>query len=235
MVGVLPSVSLPEALELINGQIASLDCVPMATDPGKRYHHGQLERAAIDGAVEEVETVGVASVSMRRIARRAGVSHAALAYKFGDKAGIFTAVATEGFRLAAEQIGASASGPDGFVNGGQAYIGFALAHRGYFEVMFRPKLYRGEDQGLAKARAAAFAVLYRSARASLEALRSGAVTDEDVQGLVLAGWSAAHGFATLALNGNLAEHLKTDPTSLATQVVRGAITMGELAQRVSDA
>jgi len=52
-------------------------------------------------------------VSMRRIARRTGVSHAALAYKFGDKAGIFTAVATEGFRLAAEMIGATANGPNG--------------------------------------------------------------------------------------------------------------------------
>ncbi|WP_244602385.1 TetR family transcriptional regulator [Mycolicibacterium sp. NCC-Tsukiji] len=50
----------------------------MATDPTKPYHHGQLDRAGIDGAVEEVETVGVAAVSMRRIARRAGVSHAGL-------------------------------------------------------------------------------------------------------------------------------------------------------------
>lgn len=78
-------------------------------------------------------------------------------------------------------------------------------------------------------------MLYGSARASLEALRPGAVADEEVQGLVLAGWSAAHGFATLALNANLAEHLNADPVSLATQIVRGTITMGALAQRVSDA
>ena len=73
-----------------------------ASGASRPYHHGELDRAAIDGAVEEVETVGVAAVSMRRIARRAGVSHAALAYQFGDKAGIFTAVATEGFRLQAD-------------------------------------------------------------------------------------------------------------------------------------
>ena len=70
-----------------------------STAQSRPYHHGQLERAAIDGAIEEVESVGVAAVSMRRIARRAGVSHSALAYQFGDKAGIFTAVATEGFGL----------------------------------------------------------------------------------------------------------------------------------------
>lgn len=206
----------------------------MATDPARGYHHGQLERAGIDGAVAEVETVGVAAVSMRRIARRAGVSHAALAYQFGDKAGIFTAVAAEGFRLAAEMIGNATSGPDGFVHGGQSYIQFALTHRGYFEVMFRPNLYRGEDVGLVAARTAAFEVLYGSARASLEAYRPGAVTEEDIQGLVLAGWSASHGFATLALTANLSEHLAGDTATLSAQVVRGIITMGELALRASD-
>ncbi|BDE14331.1 TetR family transcriptional regulator [Mycobacterium sp. 20KCMC460] len=205
----------------------------MPADPPRNYHHGQLERAGIDGAVEEVETVGVAAVSMRRIARRAGVSHAALAYKFGDKAGIFTAVAAEGFRIAAEKIGAVASGPDGFVRGGQTYIEFALTHRGYFEVMFRPKLYRGDDEALAAARTAAFGVLYGTARASLEAYRPGAVTEEDVRGLVLAGWSASHGFATLALTANLSEHLETDAFALAAQVVRGIVIMGQLAQQAS--
>lgn len=229
----LPVASLRDGWELINGQIREVDCVFMPTDPTKSYHHGQLERAGIDGAVQEVETVGVAAVSMRRIARRAGVSHAALAYKFGDKAGIFTAVATEGFGIAAEMIGAIATGPDGFVHGGQTYIEFALTHRGYFEVMFRPNLYRGDSPELGAARSAAFGVLYDSASASLEAQRPGAVTKEDVQGLVLAGWSASHGFATLALTANLTDYLGTDTAALAAQVVRGIITMGELAQRAS--
>jgi hypothetical protein len=81
---------------------------------------------------------------------------------------------------------------------------------------------------------AAFEVRYGSARASLEAHRPGAVTKEDVQGLVLAGWSACHGFATLALTANLSEHLHADTATLAAQVVRGIITLGELAQRASD-
>jgi AcrR family transcriptional regulator len=229
----LPVVSLPHSAELINGQIRSVDCTCMATDSARSYHHGQLERAGIDGAVEEVEAVGVAGVSMRRIARRAGVSHAALAYQFGDKAGIFTAVAAEGFRLAAEKIGATASGPDVILHGSQTYIEFALTYRGYFEVMFRPNLYRGNDESLVAARSAAFDALYRSAKASLEAYRPDAVTKEDVQALVLAGWSASHGFATLALTANLSEHLHTDTATLAAQVVRGIITLGDLAQRAS--
>lgn len=202
----------------------------MASDPTKPYHHGQLERAGIDGAVKEVETVGVAAVSMRRIARRAGVSHAALAYRFGDKTGIFTAVASEGFRLAAEKIGLAATGRDGFVHGGRAYIEFALSRRGYFEVMFRPYLYRGDDPGLTAARNAAFGVLYSSARASLMAHRSGEVPEEEVRGLVVAGWSLSHGFATLALTANFSDQLDTDTAALAAQFARGIVTMGELAK-----
>ena len=194
------------------------------------YHHGQLERAAIDGAIEEVETVGVAAVSMRRIARRAGVSHAALAYQFGDKIGIFTAVATEGFRLQAEMIGSATTGPDGFLRGGQAYIAFALTHRGHFEVMFRPYLYRSDDPKLVLAKSAAFDILYGTARASLSSHRSLPVSDDEVRGLAMAGWSVSHGFATLALTANIAEQLDADTSALAAQIIQGVITLGELAK-----
>ena len=209
----------------------SVQCRTMTTKAARPYHHGQLERAAIDGAVEEVETVGVAAVSMRRIARRAGVSHAALAYQFGDKAGIFTAVAAEGFRLQAEMIGPASDGPNGFINGGQAYIAFALAHRGYFEVMFRPYLYRGDDPKLVLAKDAAFDILFNTARSSLVSHRTTPVTDDDVRGLVMAGWSVSHGFATLALAANISELRDADQAALAAQIAQGVITLGELAQQ----
>lgn len=203
----------------------------VTAEDSRPYHHGQLRRAGIDGAVEEIQTVGVAAVSMRRIARRAGVSHAALAYQFGDKTGIFTAVATEGFRLAAEMIGTTAAGPDGFMHGGQTYIQFALTYPGYFEVMFRPYLYRTDDPELVAARDAAFDIMYGSARASLEAHRSGNVSDEDVLDLVLVGWSLSHGIATLSLTANLPGLRDADPDATAAQVARGVVTLSELVQR----
>lgn len=201
------------------------------TATSRPYHHGHLERAAIDGAIEEVETVGVAAVSMRRIARRAGVSHAALAYQFRDKTGIFTAVATEGFRLQAEMIGSAATGPDGFMRGGQAYIAFALTHRGHFEVMFRPYLYRSEDPKLVLAKNAAFDILYDTARTDLTSHRSEPVADEEVRGLAMAGWSLSHGFATLALTANISEKLDADTSALAAQIAQGVIALGELAKQ----
>jgi AcrR family transcriptional regulator len=201
-----------------------------AVTSGRPYHHGGLDRAAVEGAVAEVEAVGVAGVSMRRIARRAGVSHAALAYQFGDKTGIFTAVAAEGFRLAAEAIGPAAVGADGFLRGGEAYVAFAIAHPGYFEVMFRPALYRADDPAVLSAKTAAFDILFGSARASLEA--QGPATENDVRALVTAGWSLAHGFATLALTTNVGTP-SSGPDDTAGHLRRGMIILGQLADQSS--
>lgn len=192
----------------------------------RSYHHGHLREAAIKAAVAEVERVGAAGVSMREIARRADVTHAALAYQFGDKAGLFTAIAAEGFGLAAAAIAPAAAGPDGFMPGGMAYIMFALSYPGHFEVMFRPDLYRGDDPDLTEARDAAFAILYGSARTSLNA-----PPEDDITGVVVAGWSLSHGFATLLRTGNLHGRIGDDPAQLATQIAEGVVRLGELAGR----
>jgi AcrR family transcriptional regulator len=199
------------------------------TASSRPYHHGHLRQAAIEAAVAEVERVGAAGVSMREIARRAGVTHAALAYQFGDKSGLFTAVATEGFRLAAAAIGPAATGPEGFLSGGIAYVVFALTHPGYYEVMFRPDLYGDDDVNLIEARDAAFAILYGSARTSVAAS-----PDQDVAGVVIAGWSMSHGFASLWRTGNLRGRIGDDPTDVARQIAEGIITLGELASRHLD-
>ncbi|BBX33147.1 TetR family transcriptional regulator [Mycolicibacterium mageritense DSM 44476 = CIP 104973] len=193
------------------------------------YHHGHLREAAIEAAVAEVERVGAAVVSMREIARRAGVTHAALAYQFGDKSGLFTAVATEGFRLAAAAIGPAATGPEGFLTGGIAYVTFALTHPGHYEVMFRPDLYSDDDPDLIEARNAAFAILYGSARTSLAA-----PPEHDITGVVVAGWSLSHGLAALWRTGNLHGRISDDPTQLARQIAEGVIRLGELATRHLD-
>lgn len=190
----------------------------------RSYHHGHLRQAAIEAAVSEVERVGAAGVSMREVARRAGVTHAALAYQFGGKAGLFTAIATEGFRLATDAIVPAAAGPHAFINGGMAYVMFALTHPGHYEVMFRPDLYSDNDSDLIEARDAAFDVLYGSARTSLDAS-----PEQDIAGVVVAGWSMSHGLATLWRTGNLRGRITDDPTQLARQFAEGIAGLGDLA------
>jgi AcrR family transcriptional regulator len=192
----------------------------------RSYHHGRLREAAIEAAVAEVQRVGAAGVSMREIARRAGVTHAALAYQFGDKAGLFAAIATEGFRLAATAIRPTATGPDAFLKGGMAYVMFAITHPGHYEVMFRPDLYGDDDPHLIEARDEAFALLYDSARTSVAA-----PTTQDVTGVVVAGWSMSHGLATLWRTGNLRGRIGDDPAQVARQIAEGIAELGDLAGR----
>ena len=84
----------------------------------RQYHHGDLRRALLRAAVETIAETGPAAMSLREVARRAGVTHAAAAYHFGDKAGLLTAVAAEGYRMLGEALrGAS----PGFLELGVAY------------------------------------------------------------------------------------------------------------------
>ena len=177
-----------------------------AADAQRSYHHGDLRAAAVGATVAEVEDVGVSAASMRSIARRAGVSHAALANHFADKTGLFTAVAAEGFRRMSAAIGPAASKDLGFLPGGAEYVRFALENRGFYEVLFRPYLCHQDDTDLTQARMEAFDILYGSARRSLLSTRDpDAVTDADVASLVIAGWSMSHGYATLLSTDNLTD------------------------------
>jgi AcrR family transcriptional regulator len=189
------------------------------TSPSKDarpYHHGDLPRALIDAAVQAIAEVGPAAVSMRDLARRAGVSHAAPAHHFGDKAGLLTAVAADGFRRLAATLRETHQATGSFLEVGVAYVGFAVTHRAHFEVMFRPELYRTDDPELVQARDAARALLYPPAA---EAANSPNGRDDGVRAAV-AAWSLVHGLATLWLNHNLPPQLGDDPEQITREVAR---------------
>jgi AcrR family transcriptional regulator len=179
------------------------------TDGTKRpYHHGNLRAVLLEAALAEIAERGPVAVSLRELARRAGVSHAAPAHHFGDKTGLLTAIAADGFeRLAAALQAARQTG--GFLQVGLAYIEFAVDHRPYFEVMFRPDLYRRDDPALVTAQTAAARLLYGPAR--------DAFPDADALSVGIAGWAFVHGFASLWLGGNL-DVLGDDPIAAARSV-----------------
>jgi len=168
------------------------------------YHHGDLGTALVAAAVEAIEETGAADMSLREVARRAGVTHTAVGYHFGDKQGLLTAVATEGYRLLGEALDAARQS---FLEMGVAYVRFALAHHAHFEVMYQPALYNATDPALVAARQKTAALLYGSRDA----------TSDDVMAGV-AAWSIVHGFATLWLNGNIPPRLGDDPEAVARAV-----------------
>jgi AcrR family transcriptional regulator len=177
------------------------------------YHHGNLRQAVLSAAVDAITEVGPAGVSLRDLARRAGVSHAAPAHHFGDKAGLLTALAAEGYGLLADALADAQVRTQDFLEVGVAYVRFAVDHRAHFEVMFRPDLYQPDDPAVRAARERASNAL-SGGIGSLPSGRAG--TDARIAGV--AAWSLVHGFATLWLNGALSPELGDDPETLARSV-----------------
>lgn len=174
------------------------------------YHHGNLRRAIIDAALEAIGESGPSGWSLRELARRAGVSHAAPVHHFKDKAGLFTAIAAEGYELFAAELERAAGD---FLEAGVAYVRFATTHRPYVLVMFRPELYRTDDPRVAAARERAGAVLREGARAlAPDPARERAFT--------VGAWSAVHGLADLWLSGALPESAHGDAESVARSMLQ---------------
>jgi AcrR family transcriptional regulator len=186
---------------------------PPASNDARPYHHGDLPRALLEAALQAIAEVGPAAVSLRDLARRTGVSHAAPAHHFGDKAGLLTAVATDGFRRLAATLRETYQATGSFLEVGVAYVGFAVTHRAHFEVMFRPELYHPDDPELVRAREQARALLYPPAGEAANSPNGGG----DVRAGV-AAWSLVHGLATLWLNHNLPPQLGDDPEQITREV-----------------
>lgn len=177
------------------------------------YHHGDLPRTIISTALDVIAESGPSALSLRDLARRAGVSHAAPAHHFGDRAGLLTAIAVQGFRLLADALVEAQRQTGDFLEVGVAYVGFAVEHPAHFAVMFRPELYRADDPELIAAKALTGETLYRGASPFAEP-----ETGPDSQEAALAAWSLVHGFATLWLSGNLPAGLPADPRQAARSV-----------------
>ena len=163
------------------------------------YHHGDLRAALLRAALETIGDGGPAALRLRQVASRAGVSHTAAAYHFGDKAGLLTAIAVEGYRRLGDALDAARRGAT-FLDVGVAYVNFAVTNRAYFDVMFRPELHHRDDEELQQARNRTADILYGTSNADLEELADG-----------VAAWAIVHGLATLWLNDNLPADSATAP------------------------
>ncbi len=168
------------------------------------YFAGDLRRAILDGAAEVIAQDGPAAVSLREIARRIGVSHAAPAHHFRDKTGLFTALAADGwarFAAAMTQARDEADGPLAQLAAtGVAYVVFARDNPGYFRVMFRHDLVDTSNPAYAEGSKAGFDVLSEVVDAC-RALGWGRAEQPWI--LITSVWSLVHGLADLASNGTL--------------------------------
>jgi AcrR family transcriptional regulator len=175
------------------------------TKSRKTHHHGDLRRALIAATLDIVAVHGVHAVSVREVARRAGVSSGAPYRHFADKASLLAAVAEEGFLWLGDQLqaaAASVSDPNEMLAVlGAAYVGFAEDHPAHFRVMYAPEV-SGRDAypPLQAAWNRAFGMLRDTMMRNTSA--PGASTSMGAL-LALGPWTMVHGLATLALDGQL--------------------------------
>ena len=150
------------------------------------YHHGDLPNALRCAAAEVIAEKGLGSFSLREVARRAGVSHAAPGHHFGDVRGLLTSLAIEGFEAlhgVTTAAAAKQTNPaEKLIAMGTAYVTLATQRPAHAQVMFRLDIVDQENPELMAAGLRAYTALHdvvdeimkltqgRGADASIEAL-----------------------------------------------------------------
>jgi AcrR family transcriptional regulator len=159
-------------------------------------------RALLEASLALIAAEGLEGFSMRKVARRAGVSHQAPYHYFPDREAVLAAIVAEGFeRLREASLNALEGVSDPakrFSAIGKAYFDFARSHPAHFKLMFRSELVREDEHEAARTCAqSAYDVLVGVASEVSAASKQ----DRDV--VMLLGWSAVHGLATLMAEGKL--------------------------------
>lgn len=174
----------------------------------RAYHHGDLRQALLAAAANLLRQKGASAVSLREVAKAAGVSHNAPYRHFPSRDALLAAVAAQGFAdLRQRLVAAAESAPadERLQALGRAYVRFAVEQRPVFVLMFGGELDKSEHPALAEAASAAFHVLRLAVSAA------GASASAPIE--TVRAWALAHGLAHLVAGGQL-------PLETAEQVFR---------------
>ncbi|GLC26813.1 TetR/AcrR family transcriptional regulator [Roseisolibacter agri] len=176
-----------------------------AADEPRAYHHGDLRPALIRAALTLLRTEGPEALTLRGVARAAGVSQTAPYRHFADRRELVAAVAEDGFRRMREamlEAARSAEGPAGFRQVAFAYVRFAHAHPAEYRVMFGPEVARHAD--FPDLRAESHGILGFVAEGIGALQTAGLVGPGDPAIMAVALWSMLHGLVMLSLDGQTA-------------------------------
>jgi AcrR family transcriptional regulator len=171
-----------------------------------RFHHGNLRQALVDGALQILAKDGQGAITLREVARRAGVTHAAPYRHFESKESLLAAVAEEGFRTLRADMESAMQAERGDALDrlqafGAAYARFALKNPAHFRLMYGAELAdRATHPELAEASRAAFLLLFDVVK---QCQKEKLVRDGDPLHLALTSWSLVHGLALLILDRQL--------------------------------
>lgn len=179
----------------------------------KTYHHGDLRNALLTGALQLVEESGLEGLSLRKVAARVGVSHAAPEHHFPTLRHLMNALATHGFllftRSMAEHRAAAEDAPEAQMRAAtDGYLAYARAHPGLFRLMFTKNLLDWQDPALREQAALGHMQLVEICAPASDFL--GLTTDADRRALEALVWSQVHGQAHLMIDGKLPDPTGSD-------------------------
>ncbi|MFA7262569.1 MAG: TetR/AcrR family transcriptional regulator [Caulobacter sp.] len=170
-----------------------------ATVVNRPYHHGDLRRALVDAARRILENEGPSALSLRAVAREAGVSPAAPYHHFKDKGELLDAVAHVGWEALGETMTAAKERATDvstlMTEIGVAYVLFAQQHPALYRVMYDCS--RDKDslpEGMENNEDSAYCLV----RESFRRMAAPAISDHDVELATIAAWCAAHGLAEMS-------------------------------------
>ena len=169
---------------------------------GPRYHHGNLRTALLERAGRTVDERGVQALSLRELAREAGVSHAAPRRHFPDRQALLDALAEDGFQRLHRDLERAVAGA-GTAFGprlhalAHAYIAFATHHPALLELMFAGKQRDGADA----VREAADRTFSVALSAIAEGQASGELAPGDPGQVGFGAFAMLQGLATMAIGG----------------------------------
>ncbi|WP_370674531.1 TetR/AcrR family transcriptional regulator [Pleomorphomonas sp. PLEO] len=172
-----------------------------ASHDGSPYHHGDLRRALIAAGQTLLAEGGPSGVSLREVARAAGVSHNAPYRHFESREALLAAIATDGFERLSDRIAATeanANDIDRLIATGRAYITFAIEVPSLYRLMFSSEVRKAAFPALGAAADRTYAQL-------TAALPSSPATP---RGVTLGAWALVHGFADLLTSGQLSDDLQ---------------------------
>ena len=183
------------------------------------YHHGDLRQTLIDAALELISKHDISKLSLREVARRVGVSHAAPYRHFPDKDALLAAIAEEGFHVLTRYLeeGVQKVSNDPLKQlqaSGVAYVQFAIDRSSHYRVMFGAFRANNPDYpALTKAGQAALAVLVN---VIVVGQSTGVVSAGDPHQMAWVAWSLVHGLAMLLIDNQLPISNEKAIDSLAT-------------------
>lgn len=177
-------------------------------DSRSTYHHGALREELLAACLALIESEGIGAVSLRRVAREAGVSPGAPYHHFPDRASLLNAITARGYQLLLAEvrraIGTATSPVQALGALIETYVCFARTNTAHVRLMYRPELSESDKDPATAALAEEGLELLTETVIACQ--RAGAAPSGDPRPLVAMIWSIAAGLAMLFVDGPL-DHL----------------------------